>query len=258
MSDLVSVGVDAAKQAGAYLKERFGGISEITAKGDRNLVTDVDRAAQAIIIDIIDSKFPGHGIIAEEGNSRFEDADHLWIIDPLDGTHNFIRGVPVFGVSIGLVVRGEFSAGVIYMPMDEEFYVGEAGNGSYKNGKAIKVSSLADLKDCSVSFDSGIRYNPGVLLPLLGDIAEGSFNIRMFGSSARALSYCAEGKLDAAVEFEDQPWDSAAGICLIEQAGGEVTDLLGGVMTYKSRGYIASNGAVHRAVFSAVEKHRRK
>jgi myo-inositol-1(or 4)-monophosphatase len=219
-------------------------------------VTNVDPQAQAMIIDAVKKKFPGHGIIAEEGLTRDVDAEYIWIIDPLDGTHNYIRGVPIFGVSIGVVRRDKFIGGVIYMPVEDELYVAETGNGAYKNGAAIKVSTHQDLKECSVSYDSGIRYHPQALLPILGEIADKSFNVRMFGSSARALSYLAEGKVDISVEFEDQPWDCAAGICLIEQAGGKVTDLSGRPMAHTTIGYIATNGHTHGTVLDIVRKHK--
>jgi myo-inositol-1(or 4)-monophosphatase len=255
MSEILTTAVSAAQQAGMYLSRNFGHVKEVIQKGDRNLVTNVDRQAQEMIIGAIKKKFPGHGIIAEEGQSQDVDAQYLWIIDPLDGTHNYIRGVPIFGVSIGVVHKDRFVAGVIYMPVDDELYVAEQGNGAYKNGVSMKVSKHPDLKECSVSFDSGIRFNPKALLPILGEIADRSFNVRMFGSSARALSYVAEGKMDAAIEFEDQPWDCAAGICLIEQAGGIVTDLSGGRMTHKTIGYVATNGSIHSQVFEIVLKH---
>jgi myo-inositol-1(or 4)-monophosphatase len=257
MSEILTTAVSAAQQAGTYLLHNFGKIKEVISKGDRNLVTNVDRQAQGMIIEAIQKKFPGHGIIAEEGRTQDVDAEYIWIIDPLDGTHNYIWGVPIFGVSIGVVRRDRFVAGVIYMPVDEELYVAELGNGAYKNGALMKVSAHQDLKECSVSFDSGIRFNPQALLPILGDIADRSFNVRMFGSSARALSYLAEGKIDAAIEFEDQPWDCAAGICLIEQAGGKVTSLDGAVMTHTTIGYAATNGAVHEAVLDIVRKHKK-
>ncbi|MFA5101031.1 MAG: inositol monophosphatase [Candidatus Omnitrophota bacterium] len=256
MSDIITTAVAAAQQAGVYLLHNFGKIKEVISKGDRNLVTNVDRQAQAMIIDAIKKKFPEHGIIAEEGLTRDVEAEYVWIIDPLDGTHNYIRGIPVFGVSIGVVRQGKFTGGVIYMPFDDELYVAETGNGAYKNGVLIKVSTYRDLKECSASYDSGIRYNPKALLPILGEIADTSFNVRMFGSSARSLSYLAEGKIDISIEFEDQPWDCAAGICLIEQAGGRVTDLSGNPMAHTTIGYIATNGNAHEAVLDIVRKYR--
>lgn len=253
MTDIIQVGIEAARSAGAYLQDNFGKDQKVHVKGDRNLVTDVDRNAQKLIIDIIDARFPQHGIIAEEGMSRSEQAEYLWIIDPLDGTHNYIRNIPIYGVSIGILRKGRYVGGVIYMPPDGgELYVAEEGNGAYKNDKKILVSELKDLPACTVSFDSGIRHEPDVMLPVLGELADRTFNVRMFGSSARALSYLAEGKIDICVEFKDQPWDCAAGICLIEQAGGKVTDLSGGRMLHTTIGYIATNGHTHGMVLDIV------
>jgi myo-inositol-1(or 4)-monophosphatase len=259
MTDIIQVGIEAARAAGAYLLDNFGKEQRIHSKGDRNLVTDVDRNAQKMIIDIIDAHFPAHGIIAEEGSSRSEDAEYLWIIDPLDGTHNYIRNVPIYGVSIGILRKGRYVGGVIYMPPDGgELYVAEEGSGAYKNDKKISVSKLTDLAACTVSFDSGIRHEPDVMLPVLGELADRTFNVRMFGSSARALSYVAEGKIDICVEFKDLPWDCAAGICLIEQAGGKVTDLAGGVMTHRTIGYVATNGPTHATVLDIVRNNSHK
>ncbi|MEM7816770.1 MAG: inositol monophosphatase, partial [Candidatus Aenigmatarchaeota archaeon] len=162
--------------------------------------------------------------------------------------HNFIRNINIFGVSVGVVYKRRFIFGCIYMPIDKELYVGEKGNGAYKNGKKISVSLRKNLKDCSISFDSSIRYSPSKMLKVLGKISKEVFNIRMFGSSARVLSYIAEGKLDLAVEFYDRPWDFAGGVCLIEEAGGRFTDLRGAPITHNTIGYIASNGIVHKKV----------
>ena len=256
MSDIITTAVAAAQQAGVYLLHNFGKIKEVISKGDRNLVTNVDRQAQSMIIDAIRKNFPKHGIIAEEGLTQDVAAEYVWIIDPLDGTHNYIRGIGLFGVSIGVVNRGAYIGGVIYMPFDDELYVAEIGSGAYKNGDMIKVSTRQALKECYISYDSSIRNDPRTLLPVLGEIADKSFNVRMFGSSVRALSYLAEGKIDVAVEFSDQPWDCAAGICLIEQAGGRVTDLSGRAMAHTTIGYIATNGPSHEEVLDIVRKHK--
>ena len=143
----------------------------------------------------------------------------------MDGTHNFIRDINIFGVSIGILCDSEFVAGVIYMPKDDELYVSEKGSGAYKNGNRIRVSKTDNLKECSLSFDSSLRYQPDIMLKVLGELAMESFNVRMLGSSVRVLSYVAEGNLDYSVEFFDQPWDFAGGVCLIEEAGGKITAL---------------------------------
>lgn len=256
MADIIQTGIEAARTAGEYLLDRFGKEQTVHVKGDRNLVTDADRAAQKMIVGLIERRFPGHGIIAEEGGSVRQDAEYLWIVDPLDGTHNYIRGVDIFGVSIGVVHNARYIAGIIFMPSAGELYVGEQGSGAYKNDRRISVSSNSAFTQYSVSFDSGLRHAPDRMLPVLRELADRAFNVRMFGSSARALSYLAEGRIDISVEFEDQPWDCAAGICLIEQAGGRVTDLLGRPMKHTTIGYIATNGRAHQEVLDIVLRTR--
>lgn len=252
MADIINLGIEVAKEAGKFLLANFGKIDKIESKGDRNFATNLDKEAEKIIVDKVKKVFPNHGIIAEEGGSQGADREYLWIIDPLDGTHNFIRDINIFGVSIGIIYRGDFIGGVIYMPVEDELYVGEKGNGAYKNDEKISVSSNDNLKDCSISFDSSIRYSPKNMLKVLDVLAKEVFNIRMLGSSARALTYLAEGKLDLAVEFHDRPWDFAGGVSIIEEAGGRLTNLKGGALTYKTIGYIASNGIVHDKIKEIV------
>ena len=260
MSDIVNLGIECAREAGIFLLNNFGKITSIESKGDRNFATNLDKEAENMIIDKIKTKFPQHGILAEESGSRDIEKDYLWIIDPLDGTHNFIRDINIFGVSIGVIYKQKFIAGIIYMPGEDELYVGEKRNGSYKNDKKIQVSSVSELKDCSISFDSSIRYSPAVMLDTLGSLAREVFNVRMFGSSVRVLSYIAEGKLDFAVEFHDRPWDFAGGVCIIEEAHGKLISLNDTPLTYKTIGYIASNAKIHdsvkKIVFSHLKNHK--
>lgn len=252
MGDILNLASGAAKEAGIYLLENFGKITNIESKGDRNLATNLDKEAERIIVDRIKDKFPSHGILAEEGGSSNLGSDFLWIIDPLDGTHNFIRSINIFGVSIGVMHRKKFVAGAIYMPVDDELYIAEEGAGAYKNNEKIHVSQVKELKECSISFDSSIRYQPDLMLDVLGDLSREVFNVRMFGSSVRALSYLAEGRIDFSVEFHDRPWDFAGGVCIIEEAGGKITDLKGNNVTHETIGYIASNAIIHGKVQGIV------
>ena len=255
MSDILKVGIEAAREAGKFLSDSFGKITRIEKKGDRNFVTNLDKEAEKIIIDRIRNKFANHGIIAEESGKKDIDKEYLWIIDPLDGTHNFIREIDIFGVSIGVLHRKEFVAGIIYIPRTEELYTAEKGSGAYKNGKKIRVSCRDKLNDCSISFDSSIRYASGVMLKVLGELAEEVFNVRMLGSSARQLSYLADGRLDAVIEFHDMPWDFAGGVCIVEEAGGRLGSLKDGPLSYKDVGYIASNGLVHEKIKDIILKY---
>jgi myo-inositol-1(or 4)-monophosphatase len=258
MSNILAVGIEAAKEAGKFIMDNFGKIREVSSKGDRSLATDIDQKAEKLIINTIKKKFPAHGILAEESGKSGLSREYLWIIDPLDGTHNFIRDINIFGVSIGVVYKKEFIAGIIYIPLEKELYAAEKGSGAYKNNRKISVSSKDRLKDSSVSFDSSIRYSPKVMLKTLGALAKGAFNVRMFGSSARVLSYIAEGKLDGAIEFYDHPWDFAGGVCLIEEAGGKLTDLKGNPLTHKNIGYIASNSLIHNKLLKLISPCSRK
>ncbi|MCP4652799.1 MAG: inositol monophosphatase [Candidatus Omnitrophica bacterium] len=250
MSEIMTVACSAAKEAGEFLKSNFGKISEIERKKDKSLVTNLDREAEKMIIDRIKEKFSDHGVIGEESGSQTKDSDYVWIIDPLDGTHNFIRNINIYGVSIGVAYKNELVAGVIYMPEEDELYSAQRGSGAYKNGKKISTSDTADLSECSISFDSGIKHLPKTMLRVLDHLSGVVFNIRMFGSSARLLSYVAEGKIDLAVEFHDRPWDFAGGVVIIEEAGGKTISLKGKPLTCENIGYIASN----EHVFDAVKK----
>jgi myo-inositol-1(or 4)-monophosphatase len=255
MSEILTVCTEAAKAAGEFLRTNFGKVNiNIEIKADQSLVTNLDKEAERIIIDKITRKFPNHGIIGEESGQVGTEKEYMWIIDPLDGTHNFIRQINMFGVSIGVVHQGSFVAGVVYLPVFEELYVAEKDSGAYKNNQRINVSGYKDLEECTVSFDSSIRSAPELKLKVLHDLSVKAFNIRMFGSSARQLTYLAEGKLDAIIEFDDHPWDFAAGACILEEAGGKITNLQGGVLTHKDHGFLASNGRVHQQIQEIVKK----
>jgi myo-inositol-1(or 4)-monophosphatase len=255
MSDILAVAIEAARTAGRFIKKKSGNFGKVHSKGDRNLVTDIDRQAERIILKKISARFPGHAILAEESGKNKRQSEYRWIVDPIDGTHNYIRGINVYGVSLGLMRGDDFVLGVIYMPHDDELYTAEKWQGAYKNGKRMKVSGKKDLKGCSFSFDSSIRYKPRVMLPVLGEACRKAFNVRMTGSSVRALSYIAEGKLDFSIEFYDKPWDFAGGVCLIEEAGGKITALDGARVGIENVGYIASNGKVHAQVSRIVNKY---
>jgi len=255
MKEILDVATRAALEAGDFLLENFGKIETIQTKADRNLATNLDIEAEKMIISRIHAAFPGHGILAEENTGNRSGGDYLWIIDPLDGTHNFIRSNNVFGVSIGIMRGSVFVGGVVYMPADRELYTSEKGGGAFKNGKPIRVSDRSVLSECSLSFDSSIRKDPDPILALLKELATSVFNIRMTGSSARLLTNVAEGKFDAAVEFFDSAWDFAGSVTLIEEAGGIITDLAGKPLTPESHGYLAANRAYHAQIREILSRH---
>ena len=256
MKDITNLAIGAAREAGIFLKNNFGKVSTIETKGDRNFATNLDKEAEKMIVERIKTKFPDHGILAEEGGEQNADREYVWIIDPLDGTHNFIRNINIFGVSIGVAHKGKFISGAVYMPVDDQMYSGEKGAGAYKNNKKISVSSIVELKECSMSFDSSIRYSPDPMLKSLREFAHKVFNLRMMGSSARHLTYLVDGSLDCVVEYHDNPWDFAGSVAIIEEAGGKITSLDGKPITYRDVGYIASNGVIHDKILDIVWRNR--
>ena len=258
---IISVAKDAAVEAGKYLLSQFGKVNGIIVKGDRNLATNADKTAEKMIVEKIMRVFPEHNIMGEEDDYQQKKSDFLWIIDPLDGTHNFIKGINIFGVSIGLWYCDRFIAGVIYMPVDDELYYAYEGLGAWKNGRRISVSQISDMKEASCSFDSSIRLLPETMLDLLGAVSCASFNVRMFGSSVRLLTYVAEGVIDYAIEFHDRPWDFAGAVALIVEAGGEFRGLRAQSPTPETVGYVASNKYLYRVlndmVTGCIEKRRK-
>lgn len=252
MSDIITVAIEAAQEAGRVLLEGYGKVAEIETKADRSLVTQYDRRSEKIIVARIREAFPKHRILAEEGAVGASTGEYCWVIDPLDGTHNFIRQIGHFGVSIGVVLDGEFVAGVINLPREHEFYVAEKGSGAFRNELPIHVSSCSDLKSCSMCFDSSMGDDPAVAASMLAEFSRNIFNFRVFGSSVRTLTYIAEGKIDFSVEFDDHPWDFAAGAALISEAGGSITTFGNKPLPIERHGYIASNTVVHRQVLDIV------
>jgi myo-inositol-1(or 4)-monophosphatase len=259
MSTLLDTGIDAARAAGALLRGKSFVVSSIREKDDRSFATDLDMQAEAAIRSIIQSRFPSHGILGEEGGQSGAGAEYTWIIDPLDGTHNYIRKIPLYGVSIGIMRGHEFVAGVLYIPENDRMYSAEAGGGAFCNGKRINVAQEPSIERCTLAYDSCIRADPERKLRALDACARNVFNVRMFGSSVINLSGIAEGSIDIVVEFDDEPWDFAAGVCIVREAGGKVSDLTGAPLVYGVRGYVASNSAVHeqacRCVAGALREH---
>lgn len=243
---MLRVATEAARETGVLLLERRGRIRSVEAKDDRSLVTDVDREAESLIRARISAAFPGHAILGEEDGGSCADADTVWVIDPLDGTHNYVRGIPLFGVSIGVIHRGEYVMGVIEIPAEGRRFVAERGSGAWANGERIAVSTRAEPASWSIGLDSELRTDFARKSRVLQELGQSVFNVRMLGSSARSLSLVAEGILDGLVEFHDQPWDFAAGIALIEEAGGRVTNLEGRPLACAAGAYAAGGVAAHR------------
>ena len=256
-SDLIWVpkATEIAREAGACLREFFAQGVETEYKGDVDLVTVADRTAEKLIRGRLAEVFPEHGIFGEEGTRDRLDHGFRWYVDPLDGTTNFAHGFPQFCVSMGLEQRpanlkahedGTLVAAVIYDPMRNELFTAERGKGAHVNGDILHVSRTPDLAESLVAtgFPSRKRHQ-SVNIHFYNEFTLRSHGVRRAGSAALDLAYVAAGRLEAFWEFNLNPWDTAAGILLIEEAGGRVTDFAGNHFLLDSREILASNGLIH-------------
>ncbi len=251
----VGVAQDAARRAGKVIMERQGRAS-ISEKAINNLVTEADLSAQETIIKTIRGHFPGHSIIAEEKDfSAKNDAAELWIIDPLDGTNNFAHTIPHFSISIAYSQSGRVSAGVIYDPVRNEMFSATRDKGAFMNGEAIRVSDAPSLREAIVA--TGFYYDRGIImrktLKSIEKLFEANIHgIRRFGSAALDLCWVACGRFDAYYEYKLSTWDFAAGMLILEEAGGRCTDQEGGRLDLNSTGIAVSNGKFHSEFLNVV------
>jgi len=244
-----------AREAGALLREYFAQGVETEYKGDVDLVTEADRAAERLIRARLSTAFPAHGIYGEEGTRERLEAAFRWYVDPLDGTTNFAHGFPHFAVSLGLEQRpagikpeedGTLEAAVIYDPMRDELFTAERGRGAQLNGKRIHVSKVRGVAEAllATGFPSRKRHaSPNI--HFYQEFTLRSHGVRRAGSAALDLAYVACGRMEGFWEFNLNPWDTAAGILLVEEAGGRVTDFAGRPFRLSSDEVLASNGLIH-------------
>lgn len=255
-----TVMAEIAREAGALLMEYFRQRVKIEYKGEVDLVTVADRKSEALILERIRGRWPSHDILGEEGGLHDKGSDYRWYVDPLDGTTNFAHGFPVFCVSLALEHKGERIAGVVYDPTRDELFSAEKGSGAYQNGERIQVSKTARLAESLVAtgFPSHKRHqNPNIYF--YHQITLRTHGVRRAGSAALDLCCVACGRFDGFWEFNLNPWDTAAGVLLVEEAGGRVTDFRGGPFAIQSRETLASNGFIHEALmreFAAIFEGR--
>ncbi|RMF98162.1 MAG: inositol monophosphatase [Candidatus Schekmanbacteria bacterium] len=245
--EILSVAIDAAKSAGLCLKERFGNQHKIKLKREIDPVTDADLEAEKIIIGKIKSIYPDHSILSEESGETFKDSDFCWIIDPLDGTTNYSHNFPFFSVSIGLQMKGEIIAGVVYDPLLDELFYAYKGEGAYLNEKRIGVSHIDDLGKSllATGFPYDIRESPDNNLTHFAKFIMKVQAVRRAGSAALDLCYVACGRLDGFWEMKLNPWDTAAALLIIKESGGKVTKFNGDEYSIYDKEILASNGLIH-------------
>lgn len=236
----------AALASGRLIRSSVGKINKISYKGRDNIVTDVDKKAESIIIRDIARSFPGHSILSEERPPKIGASPYRWIIDPLDGTTNFAHAFPFFCVSIGLEVDRVMAYGVVYDPVRDELFEAEAGRGARLNGKSISVSATRKLRDSflATGFSYGITRKDRNI-GHFGTLLTRSLAIRRAGSAALDLCYVACGRFDGFWEMDLHPWDSAAGYLIVKEAGGEVTQFNKDAYTPYEKNILATNGSIH-------------
>jgi myo-inositol-1(or 4)-monophosphatase len=252
--DLISPMQSIAREAGALLMDFFHQQVKIEYKGDADLVTVADRKSEALILERIRKQFPTHDVMGEEGTRIESGSDYKWYVDPLDGTTNFAHGFPVFCVSLAVEYRGRRVAGVIYDPTRDEMFAAELGKGALLNGQPIHVSATSRLAECLVGtgFPSQKRHkSPNIYF--YHQLTLRTHGVRRAGSAALDLCNVACGRFDGFWEFNLNPWDTAAGVLIVEEAGGRVTNFSGGPFRLDSRETLASNGLVHDALIAEFQ-----
>ena len=253
---MINFAIETARDAGRILMDKFGRKIEITMKGEINLVTEADIASEALIIERIKSYYPQHSILAEESGEAVViggDSTWKWIIDPLDGTTNFAHGYPCFCVTLALEHNGEIVIGVTYDPTRNELFAAERGKGATLDGKPIRVSQTEGLGSSLIvtGFPYDIKQRDNFAQHLT-DMLLQSRGVRRDGSAAIDMAYVACGRFDAFWEEGLNPWDVAAGVLLIEEAGGQVSYYDGSKFSIYEAPICASNGLIHSQMLSIL------
>jgi myo-inositol-1(or 4)-monophosphatase len=253
------VAMEAATEAQKVVRQFWDSGFDIRFKGNADLVTDADLAAESAIAGVIRSRLPGHAMLGEETLRDAVDSEHLWVIDPIDGTTNFAHRIPHFAVSIAYVHRGIRKVGVVVNPITDDWHVAVAGHGAYHGGRRCKVSQESRLDQTVLA--TGFYYDRGRMmeatLATVGDLfRENIHGIRRFGTASLDLAFVSRGLFGGFFEYRLSPWDHAAGALLVTEAGGRVTDCRGEELPWTGpSSVLASNGLLHDALFQAIAPH---
>jgi myo-inositol-1(or 4)-monophosphatase len=258
---MINVAVKAARAAGAIINRAALDVESVrvSQKQVNDFVTEIDHTAEAIIIETLLTAYPGHGILAEESGQEHgaKDSDYVWIIDPLDGTTNFIHGLPIYCVSIALAVKGKVEQAVVYDPTRNDLFTATKGRGAYLNNRRIRVAKRTQLKDCLIS--TGFPYRPdddiNTYLRLMGEMIQRTAGLRRPGAAALDLAYVAAGYTDGFFELGLQPWDVAAGSLLITEAGGLIGNFSGESNFLEQRECMAGNPRIYGQMVSILGKY---
>lgn len=257
---MLNIAVNAARKAGDLIirsTERLDSI-KVTEKSHNDFVTEVDKKAEGIIMKTIQDAYPKHAILAEESGETYGDNDFIWIIDPLDGTRNFMHGFPHFCVSIALQQKGKMEHAVVYDPARQELFTASRGRGASLNGKRIRVSNKQKFSECLIGHGFPFRHaqeRVDCFIKLLGGILPSCGDLRRAGAAALDLAYVAAGRLDGFFEVGLKPWDMAAGSLLITEAGGLISDLKGAEKYLESGDVITGNPKIFKALLQELHPY---
>ncbi len=260
MPDYLNAAVEIAREAGALLEELSTQPLDINYKRRADLVTVADRRSEALIVGRLRERFPDHAIVAEEGGNHRASSGYCWYVDPLDGTTNYAHGFPVYCVTLGLALRNEVIAGVVYDPTRNDLYTAERGGGAFLNSRPLRVSTTEKLGDSLVATGfPPFATNHDLNVQFYFRFTELTHGIRRAGSAALDLCSVAAGRFEGFWELKLNPWDKAAGVLMVTEAGGRVTDVRGAAFNLLGDDVFASNGRVHEQmleVFAGILERR--
>ena len=256
-SALMNVMIGAARKAGRGLTRDFGEVEQlqVSVKGPGNFVTAADHRAEEVLFRELSKARPGYGFLMEErGIVAGSDKSHRWIVDPLDGTSNFLHGIPLFAISIALERDGEIVCGLIYNPILDELYTAERGQGAFVNSRRLRVANRKALADCLISVGIPHRGRRGHdhFLAECKALMAATSGLRRTGAAAVDLAWVAAGRFDGFVDHELKPWDIAGGMLMVREAGGYISDSAGGQDMFGKGSIVAGNQAIHRALLATL------
>lgn len=256
MGEYLDAAADIAIRAGQMAKNMAKNRHTVMMKGEIDLVTEVDIKAETLIVDELLSRFPDHGILAEERGFAQAETDYIWIIDPIDGTTNYAHGFPVYAVSIGLEYKGEVIAGVIYDPNLDELFAAEKGKGAFLNNEPIHVSSTGDLNSSllATGFPYYYRKRPEKIIELFTEFSLRVQGVRRAGAATIDLAALAAGRFDGFWELGLKPWDMAAGSLIATEAGARITKFDGSVFDIRMPEILATNGLIHDQMLDIIQR----
>lgn len=253
IKQIKNLAIKSAKGSGKILMKNYGKVKYVKTKKNQSYFSNVDLESEKYIISNTRKKFPDHDIVSEESGRLNKKSDYRWYIDPLDGTHNYINKIPLFGVSIALEYKGEIIFGVINLPFYKEIYFAEKGKGSFLNNKRIKVSNISKLSKSFILADLAIRYKIKDQSRMLKKFKRKIYDFRSFGCAVSGYTMVANGNVESYITHLTNSWDVSAGALIVEEAGGKVTNHKGEDWKPNHGKFIASNNKIHNQLLKLLK-----